>query len=207
MVADERIRGRLQPVLAPLAAGAERVGLRPGHLTALGLALAVAAAGCAAVGSWWAATGLWLLSRVPDGVDGALARRTGTASDLGGLLDLTADFLAYGAFVLGVAVGAPDARVACAALLLTYYVNGSVLLATSAAAERQGRRFSSGDRSVQFVGGLTEGFETIVAHALFGVLAAVAPAVVPMAVWVFAAMVVVTIGQRLRFATHLLRDS
>lgn len=207
LVADERIRHWLRPALEPLAAAAGRIGLRPNHLTVLGLVLALVAAVAAGRGWWPAAASLWLVSRLPDGLDGVLARRDGTASDLGGLFDITADFLAYGGFVLGVAVGTPDARLACAALLLAYYLNGSVFLATSALAERRARRVVDGERSLQFVGGLTEGFETIVAHTLIALVAWAAQERVAVAVWTFAVLVAVTVLQRLRFATQALRDS
>ena len=83
---------------------------RAGHVTSLGLAVgACVAAGLAA---WPAALGLWLANRALDDLDGAVARRRG-ATDLGGFLD----FVAYGGFVVGVAMAVPDARVACSAVL------------------------------------------------------------------------------------------
>lgn len=205
MVMDEVARRALRPYLDPLARGAETVGLRPGHLTLLGLVLGLGAAVAVAAGAWWAGLALWLLSRVPDGVDGVLARRRGAATDLGGLLDLLADFAVYGAFVVGVAVALPGARVACAVLLLAYYLNGSAFLAVSGLAEKRAQQVVDGERSLQFVGGLTEGTETIVAHGAFALLGAVAPDLVPAAVWLFAAMVGVTVLQRVQFGRRVLR--
>lgn len=204
MVMDDAARRALRPYLDRLAMGAEQVGLRPGHLTALGLLLGVGAAVAAGLGAWWAALVLWLVSRLPDGVDGVLARRRGEATDLGGLLDLLADFAVYGGFVVGIAVAVPDARVACAALLLAYYLNGSAFLAISGLAEKRARQVVDGERSLQFVGGLTEGTETIVAHGVFALLGALAPAWLPLAVWVFTAMVAVTVLQRVRFGRQVL---
>lgn len=206
VVADERIRAWLQPGLTTLARTLQRVGVRPGQLTVVGLVLGLSAAVAAAAGLWLAALVLWLLSRLPDGVDGVLARLTGSASDVGGLFDLMADFLVYGGFVLGVAVALPDARVACAALLLAYYLNGSAFLAIAGLAERRSQLVVEGERSLQFVGGLTEGFETIVAHAVMALLGLVAPHAVPAFVWVFVAMVAVTVLQRLRFGVRTLSD-
>lgn len=208
MVMDDQLRAALRPALEPLAAGAARVGLRPVHLTVLGLALAVGAAGAAALGSWLVALVLWLVSRLADGVDGALARRTGTADDVGGFLDIVADFAAYGGYVFGVAVGAPSARLACAALLLSYYLNGSAFLALSGLAERRARRrVDDGDRSVWFVGGLTEGFETIVAHGVIALVGHLAVERVVVVVWVFTAMVGVTVLQRVAMAVRVLRPA
>lgn len=206
MVMDEVARGFFARVLRPVVVGADRAGLRPNHFTAVGLLFGLAAAVAAGLGAWVWALVLWLVGRIPDGLDGQLARHQGAASDHGGFLDIMADFTGYGAFVLGVAVGLPDARVACAALLLAYYLNGSAFLAISGLAEKRARQVVDGERSLQFVRGLTEGTETIVAHALFALLAAVRPGVVPIAVWVFTGMVAVTIGQRVRFGWHVLQD-
>ena len=206
MVADEQVRRWLRPALAVLADALTRAGLRPGHLTATGLALGVAAAVTVALGLWWAALVLWLVSRLADGVDGVMARRSGRSSELGGFLDLLADFLAYGAWVVGVAVALPGARVACAALLLAYYLNGSAFLALSGLAERRARRIVDTDRSLQFVGGLAEGVETVVAHAAMAVVGALAPQRVVVVVWVFTAVVAVTVVQRVVAAVRLLRD-
>jgi phosphatidylglycerophosphate synthase len=205
MVLDDAARAVLGRSLQPLVRAADRAGLRPNHLTALGLALGLAAAVAAGLGAWWWALVLWLVGRLPDGLDGLLARHQGAANDHGGFIDIMADFTGYGAFVLGLGVGLPEARVACLALLLTYYLNGSAFLAISGLAEKRARDVAAGERSLQFVRGLTEGTETIVAHALFALLAAVRPGLVPVAVWVFAAMVLVTVGQRVRFGARVLR--
>lgn len=205
MVMDDVVRSGLRPGLQRLAAAADRAGLAPLHLTLLGFLLALGATVAAATGSWWAALALWLLSRLADGLDGVLARRQDSATDLGGFLDIIADFAAYGGFVLGIAIGAPQARVACAALLLAYYLNGSAFLAISGLAEKRRQRVAGDERSLQFVTGLTEGTETITAHAVFALLGAVQPSWLPAAVWVFTAMVTITVLQRVRFGCRVLR--
>ncbi len=206
VVMDEAARRELRPWLAWMARGADSMGLRPGHLTLLGLLLALGSAVAAARGSWLLALGLWLVSRIPDGMDGVLARMQGTESELGGFLDIMADFAAYGAFVLGVAVGAPAARLACAALLLAYYLNGSVFLAISSLAEKRARQVVEGERSLQFVRGLTEGVETITAHGLMALTGAVAVVWLDELVWVFTGMVAITVVQRVAFGVRVLRD-
>lgn len=204
MVMDEAARRALQGWLLPLARAARRVGLRPLHLTLAGLALGLGAAVAVGLGRWWVGLALWLVSRLADGLDGVLARLGEDTSDIGGFHDIMADFAVYGGFVLGIAVALPGARVACVALLVTYYLNGSAFLAISGLAEKRRREVMGGDRSLQFVGGLAEGTETFLAHTAFAVLGAVAPAAVATAVWVFAAMVAVTVVQRLVFGARVL---
>ncbi len=204
MVMDATVRRAVRGGLLPLARGARAVGLRPWHLTLLGLALGVSAAVALGFGRWWLGLGLWLVSRLADGLDGVLARLDDDASDVGGFLDIMADFAVYGLFVLGVAVALPDARVACAALLVGYYLNGSAFLAISGLAEKRRDTVVDGDRSLQFVTGLAEGTETFLAHTAFAVLGAVQPSWVVPAVWVFTAAVAITIAQRVVFGLRVL---
>lgn len=198
---DHRMRPLLQPVWEPLAGQLARRGVPAAALTVLGLVLGFGAAGAAAV-RWWAlALVLWLVSRVADGLDGPVARAGRGASDRGGFLDVVADFTVYGAFVVGCAIGQPDARLAVLVLLLTYYVNGTALLAFSSVVER--RRHTTGledDRSFVFARGLAEGTETIVVHALLVAF----PAAMTAIAWTFAGVVAVTIVQRVRLAVRVL---
>lgn len=192
---DAPLRRRLLPRLDRVAGLLVRLGLRPLAVTVGGLCLAVGAAVAAGFALWILALVLWLLSRVLDGLDGPVARAGGRASGFGGWADFTADMVAYGTFVVGCAIGQPDALVPLLVLLLTYYVNGGSLLAYSAAADRAGVTPPDG-RTFHFTRGLAEGTETIVAHSLMVLV----PGWMSQIAWVFAAMVVATILQRLRLA-------
>ena len=108
---DAALRRRLD---GPLAAAAERIDrswVTPDRLTVAGLLVGLASAGLAASQLWGWALLAWLVSRALDGLDGPLARRRGTGegSPAGGFLDITADFVVYGATVVGVAVGSVGA--------------------------------------------------------------------------------------------------
>jgi len=193
---DVRARAALSGPLGRVAAMLDRPAVTPNRLTALGMLTGLASAGSAAAGWWPAAAVLWLLSRLADGLDGPLARRRGTASSgAGGFLDISADFLVYGAFVVGVAVGVGGPALPFLLVLLAYYVNGTVFLAFSSIAERTGRRSDdrrSGGRSLNFLGGLAEGGETIAVHTLWCLLPGFAHTVA----WVWAAAVGVTAAHR-----------
>lgn len=199
---DQQVRTVLTPVLDRVAAALARARVTPTALTVTGFVLGIGAAVAAGRAAWELALVLWLVGRVPDGLDGAVARHTGTASDRGGYLDVVADFTVYGAFVVGCAVGAPDARLPLLVLLGTYYVNGTAFLALSSVVERRRQRTGLEDeRSFVFSRGLAEGTETIVAHALFVLL----PGAMAGLAWGFAAVVAVTILQRVTFAVRVLR--
>ena len=115
----------------------------------------------------------------------------------GGFLDITADFVVYGATVVGVAIGATSARqdpdwLPFLLVLLAYYVNGTAFLAFSSIAESSGHRIDDG-RSFSFLGGLAEGTETIVVHSVWLIVPAYASGIA----WVWAAVVAVSAGQRI----------
>ena len=195
---DAAVRGRIGPRLEPVAAALDRRGVTPGAITAAGLLVGVAACVAAALAAWVAALVLWLVNRSLDGLDGTLARRRG-ATDLGGMLDFLADFVVYGGFVVGVAIAEPGARVACCVLLAAYLLNNVALLSFAALVEK--RRLTFGDeRSLRFTAGLTEGTETILAYCAFCLLPAHAATIA----WVFAAMVMITVAQRVALARRTL---
>jgi phosphatidylglycerophosphate synthase len=192
-VLDRAARAALAGPLDRLAGQLDRRGVAPGAVTGVGFALGAAACVAAGAGRWNVALGLWLANRLADGLDGPLARRRG-ATELGGFADIVADFAVYAGFVLGVAVAVPEARLACVALLVAYYLSGTVFLAWSSVAERR-RRERPDERSLHFVGGLAEGTETVVAYTAL----CLAPGFAAEIAWAFAAMVGVTALQRLWF--------
>lgn len=199
---DRHVRGALAPALERVAGALVRAGVRPWTLTLAGLVAGAGAAVAAGLARWTPALVLFLVSRVADGLDGPVARQGGGGTELGGLLDILADFAVYGGFVAGCAVGRPDARVACAVLLLAYYLNGSAFLAFSSVAERRGlQRPFADERSLTFLRGLAEGTETTVAHSLMALL----PDHLATIAWVFAGVVGVTVLQRVTVAVRLLR--
>jgi len=196
--------GALRPVkdryLGPVVAGP--VGrLHPTLLSMLSLLTAVGAGLAASRQLAVVAVALWLLSRFADGLDGAVARDRGTASDLGGFVDIVFDTIGYAAIPLGVAAGI-DSRtgwIVTAVLLATFYVNAVSWTYIAAVLEKRGS--AGAVTSVVMPRGLVEGTETIV----FFTLALAVPSI---AVWVFgvmAAAVAVTVGERLWWSRSVLR--
>jgi phosphatidylglycerophosphate synthase len=197
-VIDARLRARLAPALEPVARRAVDRGVSARAVTAAGLAVGVGACVAAAFAAWPLALVLWLANRLIDGLDGPIARIEGP-TDLGGFYDFLADFVVYGGFVVAVAIAEPEARVACAALLAAYLLNNVALLSFSSLIEKRG--IDMGDeRSLRFTGGLTEGFETIVAYSLICLFPGAATAIV----WVFTGMVLATVLQRIALARRTL---
>jgi phosphatidylglycerophosphate synthase len=209
-VIDAPLRRVLNRPLVMLARVVDVRWVSPDRLTVAGLTIGVGSAALAAMQWWGLALAAWLVSRLLDGLDGALARRRRSqnpeakASEAGGFLDITADFVVYGTTVVGVAIGVAIGFDApwwpFLAVLLAYYINGATFLAFSSIAERTGRRIDDG-RSLSFLGRVAEGTETIVVHSVWLIL--------PQFAWQvaigWAAVVTVSATQRMIAGYRLLR--
>lgn len=103
-----------------------------------------------------------LLNRMLDGVDGALARTT-TPTDAGAFLDITLDFIFYAGVVAGFALADPTGNALAAALLIFAFMGtGSSFLAFSIMAAKNGiASVMYPHKSMYYLGGITEGTETI----------------------------------------------
>lgn len=206
---DRPARRLLAPALDAVGGRLAAAGVRPLAVTGAGWLAGVGACLAVGFGQWTLGLVLWLLNRLLDGLDGPVARRRG-ATDLGGFLDIVADFSIYAGFVLAVAVAVPDARVAALALLTAYYVSGTAFLALSSLIERRrsdpggsgrGRGEVGDGRSLRFVGGLAEGAETVIVYVLFCLF----PTHAALIAWVFTAAVAVTAAQRIGYGVRILR--
>ncbi|MEV8249608.1 CDP-alcohol phosphatidyltransferase family protein [Microbacterium sp. NPDC076768] len=205
---DVQMRRVVDGPITGLARAVDVHWISPNRLTLIGLVIGLASAGFAATQLWIPALIAWLISRVFDGLDGALARRRRAgaepSSEVGGFLDIMADFIVYGAGVMGVAIGATAAFDApwwpFLLVLLAYYLNGTAFLAFSSIAERTGRRIEDG-RSLSFLGRIAEGTETIAVHAIW--------LLIPAHAWQIAVgwaiLVFISAAQRIVSAVRILR--
>ena len=194
---DGYARRLIDPPLALLAAPLARAGVSADAVTMAGLALGLACAAAVAFSATVAALALLALSRLCDGLDGAVARARGR-TDFGGFLDIVCDFAFYGAVPLGFAVlDAPRNALAASALLFSFYINGASFLAYAAVAARRGMETRvRGEKSLYFTAGLAEATETIAAFAAMLLF----PAAFPVLAYVFAALCLVTAASRVVLA-------
>ena len=184
----------LTPVLTPVARQLVRRGITADQITLAGFAIGCLAAALIAQRAYLAGLALLLLSRLCDGLDGAVARQT-RCTDRGGFLDITLDFVFYAAIVLAFAVAEPAANALPAAVLLAGFMGtGSSFLAFAViAAKRQLASTVYPAKSFYFLGGLTEGTETL----LFLTMMCLWPAQFALLAWVFASLCAVTTATRL----------
>ena len=100
---DGRFRPDFERRLRPVGANLGKTGLTADHLTALGLVMSVAAAVAIGNGALRAGVLLLVLTAVPDALDGAVAKASGTASPRGAFFDSVADRVTDAVLLGGVA--------------------------------------------------------------------------------------------------------
>jgi CDP-diacylglycerol---glycerol-3-phosphate 3-phosphatidyltransferase len=88
---DGRFRSPVDKAVRPLGDGLRRTGLTPDHLTILGLVIAVGAAVAVGAGKMQLGLLLVVLATVPDLLDGALAKASGSSSQRGAFFDSVMD--------------------------------------------------------------------------------------------------------------------
>jgi phosphatidylglycerophosphate synthase len=165
-VLDARIRRLIDPPLDRVGAALAWLGVGANAVTVAGFLIGVAAWGALAVPAYPVALVLILVNRLADGLDGAVARRRGL-TDLGGYLDIVLDFFFYAGVPFFFAVGRPDAALPAAFLVFSFVGTGSSFLAFAALAAQRGLTTRTrGRKSIYYLGGLTEGTETIVLFVL-----------------------------------------
>jgi phosphatidylglycerophosphate synthase len=184
----------LRPGLTRAAHGLARFGVQADHVTWLGFAIGVIAAGAIVAEQYMFALVLLLLSRLCDGLDGAVARLT-AATDRGAFLDITLDFLFYASIPLAFALADPAANALAAAVLLAAFIGtGTTFLAFAALAARRGlKSVAYPSKGIYYLGGLTEATETLACFAAMCLW----PAYFPLLAFVFAALCSLTIVMRL----------
>lgn len=193
----------INPPLNAIGVRLANAGISANMVTVTGFCLGCLAAISIAFGYFLAGFVLIALNRLFDGLDGAVARAS-QKTDLGGYLDITLDFFFYGAIPLAFAIQAPETNaLPAAALLASFYANGSAFLAFAIMAEKRNLSTShQGAKSLYYIGGLAEGTETI---GLF-LLMALLPAWFPVLAWAFAGVCLVSASARVLIGLRALKD-
>jgi phosphatidylglycerophosphate synthase len=194
---DAAIRRYMDKPLAAAARQAVALGVSANAATVLGFALGMAAAALIASQLFWPALAVLLVSRFLDGLDGAIARQT-KLTDIGGYLDITLDFIVYATVAFAFALADPERNALAAALLTASFMGpAATFLAFAIFAAKHGITTEiRGAKSLYYLGGLTEGFETIL---VLGLMCAF-PDWFPVLAVVYAIMCWITAGTRIAAA-------
>jgi len=195
-VFDRAARRRLDPLLERMAERCVARGFSADQVTLIGFGIGLLALLALALRHDLLGLVLLLINRTADGVDGAIARRT-RPTELGGYLDIVLDFILYSGVPLAFAVGRPEHALAAAFLIFSFVGTGTSFLAFAVFkrdAPVQGKAF-------HYLGGLTEGSETIA----FFVLVLLFPGTFDTAAWIFGALCCLTTLGRIGVAVRALR--
>jgi len=155
-------------ILEPMAGELVKRRVSADQVTVFGFFLGLLAIPALAM-EWYGLALLFILvNRISDGLDGAVARQT-KMTDAGGYLDIVLDFIFYSAVVFGFLLANPEQNaIAAGVLLVTFMGTGSTFLAFASIAAKRGiDNLNYPNKSLHYMGGLTEGFETILAFVVF----------------------------------------
>jgi len=195
---DRAVRPLIDPPLDRAGRILADAGVSANAVTLGGFAVGLAAIPAIATGNHLAGLALLLVNRVTDGLDGAVARARGP-TDVGGYLDIVCDFILYSGWAFAFALADPADAIPAAFLMLSFMGTGSSFLAYAVFAAKRGLTTEiSGSKSLYYLGGLTEGTETILVFIAFCLLP---QHFAPMA-WGFAAACWITTVSRMLAAAR-----
>ena len=165
---DAKLLPLQRRLLRPIALGLVTFGVRADQVTITGFLLGIIALPLLASQQYTWALVFILLNRVLDGIDGEVARLT-IATDRGAFLDIALDFVFYALIPLGFALANVTENALAAAVLLAAFVGtGSSFLAFSLMAQKRKLHAQKFPRKgLYYIGGLTEGAETIAVFVAF----------------------------------------
>lgn len=181
---DGRWRTSVDRATGPVGASLKRTGLTADHLTAIGLMMAVATAVAIASGHLLVGFFLLIVAAVPDLLDGAVAKASGTASPRGAFFDSVSDRVTDSLVLGGIAWHLATTSGGHAALL-PFAVLGTSTLISYERAKAESLGYSA-------KGGLMERAERIIALCL-GLLV---PVLLVPVLWVMLVLTSLTAVQR-----------
>ncbi|EAS45103.1 CDP-alcohol phosphatidyltransferase family protein [Photobacterium profundum] len=180
--------------LKTLAALPDKLGITANQVTLTGFLIGLLALPSLMLQEYYWALTFIVINRIFDGLDGAIARRQGI-TDCGGFLDITLDFLFYSMVPFGFVLADPSANaVAGAFLIFSFIGTGSSFLSFAIMAGK--RNIESPvykQKSLYYIGGLTEGTETIACFVLFCLL----PQYFAIIAWVYGTLCWITTATRI----------
>ncbi|MFQ3176622.1 MAG: phosphatidylglycerophosphate synthase [Psychromonas sp.] len=152
----------------------DKLGIKADQITLFGFFLGLLSLPALAYQAYYLALFFILLNRIFDGIDGAVARIQGI-TDSGGFLDITLDFIFYALVPFGFVLANPEMNaIAGAFLIFSFIGSGSSFLAFAVMAGKRKienvRSPTHSKKSLYYIGGLTEGTETILCFTLLCLL-------------------------------------
>ncbi|MGL1930368.1 MAG: CDP-alcohol phosphatidyltransferase family protein [Desulfotalea sp.] len=193
---DRQLLPYIQIPALVVAKKAKKIGFSANGITVLGFILGLVGVACISLKFYLAGLFFVLVNRLLDVIDGEVAR-LGQPTDQGAYLDIVLDFIFYSLVVVGFALSDPVSNgLASAILLASFMGTGASFLAFAIMAEKKGLALTFPKKGFYYLGGLTEGFETVLFFSVFCLF----PVYFPLLAYLFSFLCVLTTISRISFA-------
>ena len=193
---DTHGRKYVEPIIESVANGFINRNISANQVTVLAFVLGISSGGWMLLGQPLIATAVLWISGLLDAVDGAIARKTGTSSSWGALMDITFDRIVELSVIISLAVLYPQARLVLIMLTGSIIISMTVFLTVGALSK------NTKNKAFYYQAGLAERTEGFIMSSLMMLFS---NHIIIITIVYFLA-ILFTAGQRLKEAYELLRN-
>ena len=193
---DTHGRKYVEPIIESVANAFINRNISANKVTVLAFVLGISSGGWMLLGQPLIATAVLWISGLLDAVDGAIARKTGTSSSWGALMDITFDRIVELSVIISLAVLYPQARLVLIMLTGSIIISMTVFLTVGALSK------NTKNKSFYYQAGLAERTEGFIMSSLMMLFS---NHIIIITIVYFLA-ILFTAGQRLKEAYELLKN-
>ena len=193
---DTHGRKYVEPIIESVANAFINRNISANKVTVLAFVLGISSGGWMLLGEPLIATAVLWISGLLDAVDGAIARKTGTSSSWGALMDITFDRIVELSVIISLAVLYPQARLVLIMLTGSIIISMTVFLTVGALSK------NTKNKAFYYQAGLAERTEGFIMSSLMMIFS---NHIIIITIVYFLA-ILFTAGQRLKEAYELLRN-
>ena len=193
---DTHGRKYVEPIIESVANAFINRNISANKVTVLAFVLGISSGGWMLLGQPLIATAVLCISGLLDAVDGAIARKTGTSSSWGALMDITFDRIVELSVIISLAVLYPQARLVLIMLTGSIIISMTVFLTVGALSK------NTKNKAFYYQAGLAERTEGFIMSSLMMLFS---NHIVIITIVYFLA-ILFTAGQRLKEAYELLKN-
>ena len=193
---DTHGRKYVEPIIESVANAFINRNISANKVTVLAFVLGISSGGWMLLGQPLIATAVLWISGLLDAVDGAIARKTGTSSSWGALMDITFDRIVELSVIISLAVLYPQARLVLIMLTGSIIISMTVFLTVGALSK------NTKNKAFYYQAGLAERTEGFIMSSLMMLFSN--HIIIKTIVYFLA--ILFTAGQRLKEAYELLKN-
>ena len=193
---DTHGRKYVEPIIESVANAFINRNISANKVTVLAFVLGISSGGWMLLGQPLIATAVLWISGLLDAVDGAIARKTGTSSSWGALMDITFDRIVELSVIISLAILYPQARLVLIMLTGSIIISMTVFLTVGALSK------NTKNKAFYYQAGLAERTEGFIMSSLMMLFSNY---IIIITIVYFLA-ILFTAGQRLKEAYELLRN-